>query len=74
MELAKLGIRAVVVGTDRFEALARSIATSLGAPWLPVVTVGHPVGGIDEQEVLDKIDEVEERLHAALTDGTPKTS
>lgn len=66
MELTKLGMRTVVVGTDRFEPLARSIAASLGAPWLPVVTVEHPVGGISEAAVLEKIDTVEDRLIAAL--------
>ncbi len=64
----------MVVGTDRFEALARSIAASLGAPWLPVVTVEHPVGGIGEREVLEKIDAVEERLVAALDGEDHETS
>ena len=64
----------MVVGTDRFEALARSIAGSLGAPWLPVVTVDHPVGGISERQVLEKIDAVEERLVAALDGEDHETS
>lgn len=68
MELSKLGVRTVVVGTDRFEALARSIAASLGAPWLSVVTVEHPVGGITEAQVTQKLHEVEDRLLAALTE------
>lgn len=69
MELSKLGVRTVVVGTDRFETLARSIAASLGAPWLPVVTVEHPVGGITEAHLAEKLHAVEDRLLEALTEG-----
>lgn len=45
MELAKRGVPVVLVGTDRFEPLARQVAASIGADWLPEVVVSHPIGG-----------------------------
>lgn len=39
------------MGSDRFEPLARQVASSLGAAWLPEVVVGHPIGGRTEADL-----------------------
>lgn len=49
--MASRGVPALVIGSDQFEPLAHGIATSLGAPWMPVVTVPHPIGGLTGEEI-----------------------
>lgn len=45
------GVPSVVVGSDLFEPLAHTVATSLGAEWTPVEVVSHPIGGVTEDVV-----------------------
>jgi hypothetical protein len=48
------GIPAVAIVTDRFEALARSVAGSLGRPFLQLAVIPHPLGGLSKEEVYGK--------------------
>jgi hypothetical protein len=61
------GIPAAVLGTDAFLSLAQATAAKHGVPHLPVVTVPHPIGGIDPKLVVDKAEAVVEEVLAALT-------
>ncbi|HEX5404579.1 MAG TPA: hypothetical protein VFX16_20005 [Pseudonocardiaceae bacterium] len=49
------GVPSVVVGSDLFEPLAHTVAGSLGAPWTPVEVVEHPIGGVTEEVIADRI-------------------
>jgi hypothetical protein len=57
----------VVLGTDAFLSLAEAKAQSLGVPHLPVVTVPHPIGGLDPAVVREKAEHVVGRVLRALT-------
>jgi hypothetical protein len=49
------GVPSIVVGSDLFEPLAHTVASSLGAPWTPVEVVPHPIGGVTEDVIADRI-------------------
>ena len=55
------------MGTTEFEALARLEARNRGIEALPLALVPHPLGGIDEDEVLRKADGVLEAVVKAVT-------
>ncbi len=54
MELEKRGTPTITVGTDAFARLAALQAKAMGHPDLPVITVEHPLGGIEPDEVRRK--------------------
>jgi len=56
-----------VLATDAFADLARSAAAALGRPHLPVVTVAHPLGGVEPAAVRARADGALEAVVAALT-------
>lgn len=58
---------AVVLGTDAFVALGRTAGQSLGLPHLPLITVAHPIGGLDPGIVATRAEAIVERVLAALT-------
>jgi hypothetical protein len=60
-------VPAVVLGTDAFVSLARTTGQSLGLPHLPLITVAHPIGGLDPGIVAARAEAVVERVLAALT-------
>jgi hypothetical protein len=57
----------VVLGTDAFTSLARAAAAALGLPHLPVVTVPHPIGGVDPKLVAARAEEIVGAVVHALT-------
>jgi hypothetical protein len=57
----------VVMGTFEFEALARLEAKNRGIDALPLALVPHPLGGIQEDEVLKKADLAVESVVKAVT-------
>ena len=61
------GIPTVVIGTDEFIELARLESRNRGVPELPVVTVPHPLGGIEVAEVLKKVEDAVGPVVAALS-------
>ena len=65
MEMA--GTPTVLVATASFESLASGVAETLGLPDLRIVSVEHPLGGIDENAVLDRADAAVEPALRLLT-------
>jgi hypothetical protein len=60
-------VPAVVLGTEVFLPLARTAAAALGMPDLAVVTVPHPIGGVDPAIVHDRAGSVVDAVLTALT-------
>ena len=52
----------MTICSNRFEVLARTTATGLGMPDLPLVIVPHPIGGISAEEVMAKADGILDNL------------
>ncbi|HEY7648986.1 MAG TPA: hypothetical protein VID04_08275 [Methylomirabilota bacterium] len=64
-----------MLGTDAFVSLGRTVGQALGLPHLPLVTVAHPIGGVDSAIVAGRADAIVERVLAALTgDPAPPAS
>lgn len=57
----------VLVGTDAFADLARTAAAAVGVPHLALVTVAHPIGGVDPALVAARAEGVLAEALAALT-------
>jgi hypothetical protein len=60
-------VPAVVLGTEAFASLGRTAAAALGVPALPLVTVDHPIGGVDRASVAARADAIVDRVIDALT-------
>ena len=54
MSAEKLGVPAVAVITDRFEASARAMAEANGRPDYPFAVVAHPIAGNTDEELREK--------------------
>jgi len=54
MSAEKLGIPAVAVITDRFEASARAMAEANGLAGYPFAVIAHPIAGSTDDELYDK--------------------
>ena len=65
MSAEKLGIPAVAVITDRFEASARALAAANGMPDYPFAVIAHPIAGNSDDELRDQA-EVAVRLLVPL--------
>jgi hypothetical protein len=65
--LEQLGIPTVVMGTLEFEQLARLESKNRGLEDLPLALIPHPLGGIREEEVIQKADLAVEVVVAAVT-------
>lgn len=68
VELEKLGLPTVTIAHTEYEHLARSLASNLGLPELPLFVVATPVGGNvndDTDSVADRLAEVLEALTTA---------
>jgi hypothetical protein len=59
----------VVMGTHEFEQLARLESKNRGLADLPLALIPHPLGGIREDEVVKKADQVVETVRKAVTRG-----
>lgn len=57
----------MVLGTDEFSSLARAEALARGLPHLPLVTVPHPIGGMEPDSVRAKATLVVDEVIQALT-------
>lgn len=58
---------AVVLGTEAFASLGRTAAAALGLPHLPLVTVAHPIGGVEPSAVAARAEQIVGDVLAALT-------
>jgi hypothetical protein len=65
--LEQKGIPSVVMGTFEFEQLAKLEAKNRGLADLPLALIPHPLGGIREDEVLKKAEQVVDVVVKALT-------
>jgi hypothetical protein len=65
--LEQQGVPTAVMGTFEFEPLARLEAKNRGLEALPLALVPHPLGGIHEDEVLRKADQVIDSVVTAVT-------
>ena len=57
----------MTICTSRFESLLRTTAKAKGFPDLSIVTVSHPIGGIDLAEVKKKADGANNDVITILT-------
>ena len=69
MELEKRGVRAVVVGTDRFKRLGEIERRSLGMPELSMAIAAHPLGGLRAEQLLAKADGLLDQVVQGLIGG-----
>ena len=60
----------MLLGTEPFRPLAVTAAAAAGMPEVPLVTVAHPIGGVDPKLVRDRADAVVDAVLRALT-GPP---
>jgi hypothetical protein len=60
-------VPAVVLGTDVFASLGRTAAAALGLPHLPLVTVAHPIGGVEASAVAARAERIVGDVLDALT-------
>ena len=67
MSAERLGIPAVAVITDRFEASARALAAANGMPDYPFAVIAHPIAGNTDEELLDKAEVAVRALVPLLT-------
>jgi hypothetical protein len=56
MEFEKRGVFTVTACTSGFASLLKRTGEAKGFPHLAIVTVSHPIGGIDLTEVRKKAD------------------
>jgi hypothetical protein len=68
MSAERLGIPAVAVITDRFEASARAMAEANGLPDYPFAVIPHPVAGNSDDELARKAELAVRALVPLLTE------
>lgn len=56
----------MLVATNVFEGLLRARATAMGLPGIRYVLIEHPLGGLDEDTVVERAHSVLEAIAAAL--------
>jgi len=72
IELEKRGTPVIAICTREFASLGRAEAQALGMPNLAIVTVPHPVGGIEPEKVAPKADNALEDVIEALSTSREK--
>ena len=68
MSAERLGVPAVAVITDRFEASARAMAEANGLGAYPFALIAHPIAGNTDEELREKAERAVERLVPLLTE------
>lgn len=66
LALERLGVPAVAIVTEPFKPLAESLAVSLGTPAARIVSIPHPLYGIDDEALAGRADGVLDELVAVL--------
>ena len=67
MSAERLGIPAVAIITDRFEASARAMAEANGLADYPFAVIAHPVAGNSDAELRAKAEQAVSALVQLLT-------
>lgn len=58
--MQRRGLLTATICTYPFEKMARQERKSLGMPELPLIIIGHPLGGLRPEEVGARVDEAVE--------------
>jgi hypothetical protein len=66
IDLERRGVPVATVNSDEFVKLGQSEARSLGMPGLPIVTVPHPMGDIEESVVRERTRAIVDELADVL--------
>jgi alkanesulfonate monooxygenase SsuD/methylene tetrahydromethanopterin reductase-like flavin-dependent oxidoreductase (luciferase family) len=67
MSAERLGIPAVAIITDRFEASARAMAAANGLADYPFAIIAHPVAGNTDEELRAKAEQAVSAILPLLT-------
>jgi hypothetical protein len=67
VQLESVGIPTVVVTTTSFEPLTQQVAAAYGVPDARIAVVAHPLGGISEDDVIERADGAVEQVLSLLT-------
>jgi hypothetical protein len=67
VQLEQRGKPAIVVTTTKFLDLTQRVAANFGLPDARILVVDHPLGGTDEQTILDWADAAVERAVTLFT-------
>lgn len=67
IEFEKKGVPTVTISTSNFASLIKETAGGKGFSDLPIVSVSHPIGGIDPYTIKKKADEAIEDLVKGMT-------
>ena len=67
MSAEKLGLPAVAIITDRFEASARAMAEANGLADYPFAVIAHPIAGNTDEELREKAGRAVEAIVPLLT-------
>jgi len=70
VKLEVAGRPTVLVATEALRELTDQTAHDLGLPDLRVVSVAHPIGGVDPDEIRRRADGVVDEVLALLTNTT----
>jgi len=70
----KRGIPVTCIVTDEFIGLARGEVQAMGMPDLAIVSVPHPIAGVDRREVAKKADNILEEVIQVMTMPQDKLS
>ncbi len=70
MNLEAAGLPTVLVATGELRPLADRTAADLGLPDLRVVSIQHPIGGVDQATIEARADGAVDEVLALLTGST----
>ena len=70
MNLEAAGLPTVLVATGALRPLADRTAADLGLPDLRVVSIQHPIGGVDQATIEARADGAVDEVLALLTGST----
>jgi hypothetical protein len=65
--LESKGIPSVVLVTRPFNSQAKAMANLLGLPGYEYAVIGHPMGSLTDEQVLDRAKEAIEQVEKQLT-------
>lgn len=65
--LESKGIPSVVLVTKPFNSQAKAMANLLGLPGYEYAVIGHPMGSLTDEQVLDRAKEAIEQVEKQLT-------
>ena len=61
------GVPSVVLVTRPFDSQAKAMANLLGLPGYEYAVIGHPMGSLSEEQVLDRAKEAIDQVERQLT-------